>query len=161
MSTRFISLATGIVTVDVYLQSQLHSNDPLFLVVSNNTAVNMLMVVLAALAIGVSFRRRFSSWYSYAAIAALAVIFVALGAMGILFSGFTNKLWMIFEPLNYMMILNCGVVLGVAALSYAHAPKPESVRLPSLPALPTRSVFPVPKISHSPFAGRPTASGNS
>lgn len=156
MSTKFISLATAIVTLDVYLQSQLHSSDPLFLVVSNNTAVNMLMVVLAAAAIAVSFRSRFKSWYGYTAVSALAALFIAFGAMGLFFSGFSARLWMIFLPLNYMLLLSCGVVLGVAALSYKHAPRPESVRLPSLPrlALPFKSVFPVPKISHSPFAGR-------
>ena len=152
MTTKFISLATGIVTLDVYLQSQLHSNDPLFLLVSNNLAVNMFMVVLAALAISVSFRKRFGSWYSYAATLALAVIFLTVGAAGILFSGFTYSLWMVFLPLNYMMLISFGTVLGICALSYRHAPRPESARLP-LPALPFRFVLPVPKIPQFPPAG--------
>jgi hypothetical protein len=153
MTTRFISLATGIVTLDVYLQSQLHSNDPLFLLVSNNLAVNMLMVVIAALAVSVSFRKRFSSWYSYAATSALAAIFLTVGAAGILFSGFTYSLWMVFLPLNYMMLISFGTVLGICALSYQHAPRPESARLP-LPALPARLVSPMPKISHSPLSSQ-------
>jgi uncharacterized membrane protein len=154
MTTKFISLATGIVTLDVYLQSQLHSNDPLFLLVSNNLAVNMLMVVLAAVAISVSFRKRFSSWYSFAATAALAAIFLTVGAAGILFSGFTYSLWMVFLPLNYMMLISFGTVLGICALSYQHAPRPESARWP-LPVLPARLASPMPKISHSPLSSLP------
>ena len=153
MSTKFISLATGIVTLDVYLQSQLHSNDPLFLLVSNNLAVNMLMVVLAALAIAASFKTRFVSWYTYAATSALAAALLTVGAAGIFFSGFTYSLWMVFQPLNYMLLMAFGSVLGVCSLAYKHDPRPANLRLP-LPALPFKPVFPVPKISHSPLSSR-------
>lgn len=160
MTTKFISLATGIVTLDVYLQSQLHSSDPLFLVVSNNPAINMTMVVLATLAISVSFRKRFSNWYGYAATVALAAVLLIIGAGGMFLSNVLYMLPPAVLPLNYMLMLQSGVVLGMCALTYQHAPRPASVRLPSV-ALPPKIAFPVPKLSHTPLTGRFTVHGSS
>ena len=167
MITRFISLVTGIVTLDVYLRSQLASSDPLFLVFSNNLAINVLMLILTALAISVSFRRRFNTWTGYAICVGLAAVLLGFGTLGIVFSGFIYSLWpslwAVFLPLNYLVILQAGVVLGLCSLSYKHAPKPASVKLSifstALPAfkvtvpVPKKVVFPVPKIPQFPPAG--------
>ena len=159
MTTKFISLATGIVALDVYLQSQLHSGDPLFLVVSSNLAINMIMVVLAALAVSVSFRKHFSNWYSYAATASAAGLLLIIGGAGMFLSNVLYMLPPAILPLNYIMMLQCGIVLAASALSYQHAPRPASVRLPSTAFL-SNIAFPVPKISHSPLAGRTTVHGS-
>jgi len=160
MITRFISLATAIVTLDVYLQSQLSSNDPLFWVISDNLAVNMLMVVLAAVAVMVSFRKQFDSWYGYAAVSAAATALIIIGGAGVFFSGFLFSLWMVFLPLNYLLMLEFGVILGVCALTYKHQPRPASARLPRLAYL-FKSAFPVPRIPHFPLTGRPTVHSSS
>lgn len=154
MITKFISLATAIVTLDVYLQSQLSSNDPLFSFISNNLAANMLMVTLAAAAVAVSFRKRFDSWYGYAAASAGAAMLIIVGGGGFFFSGFLPSLWMVALPLNYLLMLEFGVIMGVCALSYKHQPRPASARLPR-PPLPFKLAFPVPRIPHFPFT-RPT-----
>lgn len=163
MITKFISLATAIVTLDVYLQSQLSSNDPLFLLISNNIAVNMLMVSLAAIAVAVSFRKRFASWQGYALVSALAATLVILGAAGTFFSGFIYSLWTIFLPLNYLMMLEFGVVLGLCSLTYKHTPRPQNAPRLSRPRLAQsfKPVLPVPKTSHFPLGGRTSAQHSS
>ena len=161
MTTKFISLATAIATLDVYLQSQLSSSDPLFLLISSNVIVNFLMMSLALFTVYISFKKKFDSWYGYAACATLATTLIGLAVCGIFLSDFTYSLWMVFSPLNYMLLGEFGIILATSVLSYRHAAVPESVRLPRLPrpSLPFRIAFPVPKISHSPSINRSSTAG--
>jgi hypothetical protein len=161
MTTKFISLATAIATLDVYLQSQLSSSDPLFLLISSNVVVNLLMVGLAALTVHISFKKRFDSWYGYAACATLATVLLSIALCGLLLSDFTYALWMVFSPLNYFLMGEFGILLAINALSYRHAPVPSSLRLLGLPrlALPFHFALPLPKISQSPNLNRSSSAG--
>lgn len=150
MLTKVLSLVTGIGTLDVYLQSQRSSSDLLFAVISGNLIINMLMVGLAALAISVSYRRVFITWNGYAACAILAALLIFIGGGGIFFSGFSSVFWTIFMPLNYLLMLEIGVILGINCLSYKHPEQPAWVQLPGV-TLPSRLAFPVPRIPHSPL----------
>jgi len=132
MITKFISSAGAIVTLDVYLQSQLHSNDPLFLFASNSLLINSLMLLLAAIGLFVSFQKSFNNWYAYAACSAAAVILGFIGVAGGFFSSVAYTFSNILLPLNYMLILQSAVVLGICSLSFKHAPAPARVkRLPA------------------------------
>ena len=148
MTIKFISLASAIVTLDVYLQSQLHSNDPLFLFASNNLLVNVGLVILAALVVAVSFKSKFSNWISYLACCVLAACLVTIGVMGTFFSDFIYSFPSILLPLDYMLILEAGVVTGLCALTYKHQPIPY--RLSRLKFHFPKYAFPVLKIPHSP-----------
>ena len=156
MTTKFISLITGLVSLVVYLQSQLSSNDPLFSLTSSSFIVNLLMLILAATAITVSFKTSFRSWYSYAgsALAAIALCFV--GIAGIFFPNLVYFFWNILLPLNYMVMLECGVVFGLSCLTYKHATRPQSLRLPEPSSLTAKlhAVLPDSKIPHSPQSSR-------
>jgi hypothetical protein len=147
MTRKFISLAMVIVTLDVYIRSQLHPNDPLFLFISNTTAVNIGMVLLVGLVVAVSFKDHFRSWIGYAGSAALALILTSAGIAGFFSSGFSYWLSGLILPLNSLMILEAGVILGICALSYPH---PARLRIP-LPQLIPRLAFLVPRIPHSPL----------
>jgi hypothetical protein len=150
MTTRFLSLATAIVTLDVYLQSRLSSTDPLFYFTSNNLAVNTAFILLAALMVSVSFRPKFKTWYGYAGCAAAGLFLCTLGTIGILFSDVDNFLSNILLPLNYLIILEAGVVLGLCALTYQHEPAPAKIRAYDFVHLMNRFAFLAPKIPHSP-----------
>ena len=149
MVTKFISLATGIVTLDVYLQSQLYSSDPLFLFASSNLAVNVLLVGLMGLAVYFSFIKRFKSWYSFAACSAMAILTGALGLAGTFFSSVTYWLPNLIMPLDYMILLEAGVIFGLCSLSYSHAEAPFEIRLPKLSALTAKFDFRFPRIPRS------------
>jgi hypothetical protein len=161
MTTRFISLATGIVLLDVFLRSQLSSNDPLFLFASNNIVVNAGLLIIVALMVAVSFSRQFKRWWTFAACAAVAVVFGAIGFAGTFFSEVFYYFPQTLLQLDYMFLMEASVVFGVAALSYKHAPLPSKLRLPAV-SLP-KFEFPVPKIPHSPSGGinRPLGTRNS
>jgi hypothetical protein len=149
MIIRFISLATVIVTLDVYLQSQLYSNDPLFLFASNNLAVNIFLVVLMSLAVFFSFLKSFKSWYTYAVCTALAILAGGLGLAGTFFSSVTYSLPELILPLDYMFLLEAGVIFGLCSLSYKHAEAPFVINLPKLSALTAKFDFLFPRIPRS------------
>jgi hypothetical protein len=86
MTTKFISLATAIVLLDVYLQSQLSSSDPLFLFASNNFAVNAGLLILGGLMVAVSFKDKFRYWWSFVGCSLLAVVCGTIGVIGTFFS---------------------------------------------------------------------------
>ena len=153
MVTKSISLATAIVTLDVCLRSRLFSNDPLFLFISSSLAANLLMIILAGASVYLSFRKKFSGWYSFAACAALSALFIGGGFMGIFYSDYIHSLWSAMLPLNYILMMQAGIVFGICALSYDHADMPAHVRrqLRRLPALPRPALaFPAPKTLHPP-----------
>lgn len=156
MITRFLSLATGIVTLDVYLRSQLSSNDPLFLFTSDSLAVNLAMLMLVGAVVAVSFRKQFNSWFSYALCSAAAVILITSGIAGFFLPAFTYSIWDIILPLNYMIMLESGAILGISALTYKHAARPQSLKIPesAMIANKLKLVFPAPKTSHSPNSSR-------
>ena len=146
MTRKFISLAMVIVTLDVYIRSQLHPGDPLFLFISSTTAVNIGMVLLVGLVVAISFKDRFRSWIGYAGTAALAFFLASVGFAAFFSSGFSYWLSGVLLPLNSLMILEAGVILGLCALSYPHPARPVSV-----PQLIPRLVFLIPRIPHSPL----------
>jgi len=161
MTRKFISLATAIVTLDVYLRSQLYSNDPLFLFASSGLAINIGMVAIAACAVAVSFMNRFKSWYSYAACTAAAVLFIVGGLAGAMLSDVAYAFSNLLLPLDYLFILQAGIVGGLCSLSYKHASMPFQIKTPNLAGWLNKIVLPVPKIPHSPtrFSNTSAASG--
>lgn len=150
MTTKFISLATGIVILDVYLQSQLSSSDPLFLFASNSFAVNAGLLILTCLMVGVSFRPQFKRWWSFTAVAGLAIILGLLGMIGLFFGNMPYSFPQVLMPLDYMFLLEASVVFGICALTYKHQPVPYKLSLPKPAALLNKFGLPVPKIPHSP-----------
>jgi hypothetical protein len=162
MTTRFISLATAIVLLDVFLRSQLSSNDPLFLFASNNIGVNAGMLLVVAFMVFLSFGRKFKRWWSFTLCALAAVLFAFIGLMGTFFSEVFYNFPQILLQLDYMFLMEASVVFSICALTYAHPPLPYRLRLPKV-ALPSNFSFdlPVPKIPHSPGASRTVGTRNS
>lgn len=154
MTTKFISLATGIVLLDVYLRSQLFSSDPLFLFASSSIAVNAGLMVLVGLMVTVSFKNKFNYWWTYVGCAALAILLGISGITGIFFSDTFYAFPQILQPLDYLFFLEASVVFGICCASYKHAPIPSRVRSWRPSQLFSGLVFPVPKIPQSPSSHR-------
>jgi hypothetical protein len=150
MIVKFISLATAIVTLDVYLQSQLYSSDPLFFFTSNNLAVNIAFVILSVVMVALSFKKNFDSWLSHAGSVIAGLALFSFGMIGGFMSDANNSLTNVLLPLNYLLILEAGVVIGICALSYSHPEYPERLSLSYLRLLFNKFAFLVPEIPHSP-----------
>lgn len=158
MTTKFISLATAIVLLDVYLRSQLASNDPLFLFASSSIAVNACLMVLVGLMVAVSFKDRFRYWWTFASCAALAALLGVMGIIGVFFSDTFYYFPQILQPLDYLFFLEASIVFGICSLSYKHEPLPFKLHLPRLSQVFTSFAIPVPKIPQSPNSSTGSAS---
>lgn len=154
MTTKFISLATGIVFLDVYLRSQLYSSDPLFLFASSNTLVNAGLLALIAVMVAVSFKDKFHHWWSFAGCTAAAIILGIIGLVGLFFSDIWYPFPQILQPLDYMLLIEAGAVFGICSLSYRHSRAPFKLSWPQPTVLLNNLAFPVPKALQSPHGTR-------
>ena len=154
MTTKFISLVTAIVLLDVSLRSQLFSSDPLFLFASSNLVVNTVLILMVGSMIGLSFRSKFNNWQSFFASALLGPTLLLIGALGVFFSDTVYWFPSFLLPLDYLFIMQAGVVFSLCALSYKHQKLPFKIRLPR-PSVPIpKFAFLVPKLPHSPTPSR-------
>src|SRR5579884_762581 len=126
MLAKFISLSAAIITLNLTVSSRLDATSPLYYFASNQLWVNLIMIILAGAAVAISFKRgrRFGSWYSYAGCLTAATLLILLGGLGVFYSNFLLDGWDLMLPLNFLMMLECGLVLAICGLSYKHARRP-------------------------------------
>ena len=136
MLRKALSLITAAGIVYVYLQSQLQSGDALFLVASPNLAVNAALVAIAGAAVYVSFMEKFKSWQSYVICTISSVALGLIGFLGFSFASIENNFSGAILPMDYMVLMLLGVILGICTLSYQHVPLPRRISASDL--LPSR-----------------------
>jgi hypothetical protein len=139
MVKKSLSLVTAIAIAYVYLESQLQPGDALFLVTSSNIAVNAGLAAIACTGVYISFLDRFKYQQTYAAAVASAVMLSTLGLFGVMYSGFGNNFGGVIKPLDYLIILQLGVVLSIGVLT--SQPATRRLQLPKL--LSTASLKPL------------------
>jgi hypothetical protein len=157
MIRRGISLAMAAAILIVYLQSQLASNDALFLFISSNLAVNICLIGLACTAVWLSFQTKFKSARAYIATSAASAGLGLFGIAGLLSAGLDRYLFSVIGPLDYVLLFEAAVVFGICALSYEH-PK-ASFRLPAVNLVHLRQLagrLTVPALPASPRRSRPS-----
>jgi hypothetical protein len=112
-------------------------------------------LILGTLMIVVSFKDKFRHWWSYVSCSLLAIACGMLGVIGTFFSNLLYSFPNLLLPLDYLFLLQAGVVLGIACLSYEHAAIPDRLRLPRPSNLFNNLAFPVPKTLQSPTGSNP------
>lgn len=122
MTRRFLSLATATGILYVYLQSQLHSDDALFLVTSSNIAVNLALLSIAVVGVRLSYKRKFKAWESYLANSITAGLLLTIGVAGVIYSSLDNYFSGVLKPLDYFILLELGVIYTIISLTYSHPP---------------------------------------
>lgn len=147
-------------TLIVYLQSQLQSNDALFLFISSNLLVNICMIGLSSYLVWLSFQSEFKRAAPYVASVLGAVLFTIAGMVGILSASFDRYMFDVIKPLDYVLLFEAGILLGICALSYKHPVVSFSIRLPRLPVYRLRQFADnllLPPASGGPKTSRPSA----
>jgi len=122
MVRRFLSLATAIGILYVYLQSQLHSDDALFLVTSSNIAVNIAMLSLAVVGVRLSYKDKFKAWETYLANNIIGGVLLFIGLAGVIYTSLDNYFSGAIKPLDYFILLELGIIYGIIGLTYSHPP---------------------------------------
>ncbi len=124
-----LSLATAAATLYVYQLSQLHSGDALFLVKSDNLALNAAFVALAGYLVYLSFRSRFKSWQTFLGSAVGATLLVSVGLSGFIYSSLGNSFTGAIKPMDYLFLLQAGIIMSICTLSAQH--KPIKLHIPA------------------------------
>jgi hypothetical protein len=75
--------------------------------------------LLALLAVYLSFIKRFKSLQAYLAMLAVAIGLCVIGFAGFVYSGI-DYYFGIIKPLDYVILLQLGVIFGIYILSYQH-----------------------------------------
>lgn len=129
MVTKLLSLASAITIADIAARSHMDAGAPLYAFASTQIWVNVVLAVIVAITVAVSFKRknRFKSWYTYAGCLALAALLIVTGCVGAFYSNFRLDGWSMLLPLDYVLMLECGVVLAISGLSYRHHKRPFSL----------------------------------
>lgn len=109
----------------VYFQSLLHPADPLFLIASSNLFVNVGLMLLVAIMVRVSFLKEFRHWQMYLVTAALTIILAVVSVIGLLSTSLDYYFSSVLLQLDYLVLLQISVGLGVCVLSYKHQPVPR------------------------------------
>jgi hypothetical protein len=122
MIRKFLSLATAIGILCVYLQSQLHSDDALFLVTSSNIVLNLAMLGVACLAVRISYKDKFKAWESYLATVIAGGLLAFIGTVGIIYTSWSNYFSGLIKPVDYFIFLELGIIYGIISLTYSHPP---------------------------------------
>lgn len=143
MTQKTISLFTAAGILAAYLWSQLQPSGALFLLMSPNTAINVGWLVAAALMVRLSFTDRFKTQSGYIITAALSALAILIGGIGLFASGFNYLFFSWFGPIDFLLLAQLGVILGICALSYQHQP----VKLSALTFKRPKILLPKPALS--------------
>lgn len=120
-------------TLIVYLQSQLQSNDALFLVISNNIWVNVSLLALSCSLVWLSFQSEYKQSITFIVSVLGAVLLTAGGFAGILSASLEHYVIGAIKPLDYILLFEAGILLSICSLSYKHPAISFSIKLPRLP----------------------------
>lgn len=142
MTIKGISLIMAVIILSVYQLSRLDPSGALFSFISNNLLVNIGLIILSVVMVRLSFMKpKFSRKISYGAAAVGAVVFCLLGVASIVFPAVDFHAYSIFKPLDFMVLLEAGIVLSVCALTYEHQPIAINLHVPVLIRLPQPSLW--------------------
>jgi hypothetical protein len=130
MLTKAMSFGAAAVVFIIYQWSMLRPNDALFLFVSNNLVTNILLVALTTGAVRLAFLKRIKQRSAYIGLMAASVSLAVVGLVGILSSGFAYAFFSVFGMLDFVILLEVGIVFSLCALSVEH--QPVRLRFPSI-----------------------------
>jgi hypothetical protein len=122
MTRKFLSLATVIGLLYVFLLSQLLSDDALFLVVSDNNALNAALLALATGSLYLSYMDKLKSKKIFIGIVLLSVVLSISGTLGFLYASIDNYFNGLIKPLDYIVTMQLGVLFGLHTLVLEHQP---------------------------------------
>lgn len=107
-------------------QSLLDSNSFLFLFAGSSLWINLLIIFLSFIVVLVSYKRKFSGYLTYQSMLILAAALIIFGVSGILISQITYYLYSYFGVLDYIVMLECGLILAFATLTCSAPSKQKS-----------------------------------
>ena len=118
MATRIISSVVSAGIIIIYLLNILYPNAPLFYFASNNEAVNILRLALAAVVLVISFKGSFIYQLTHMSCVLAGATLFGLGLAGSLtvLQNSSSLTALTMGPLDYSIALETGIVMIICAL---------------------------------------------
>lgn len=139
MTIKVTAVLTFACAVLLYVLSALSPNAPYFYLISGGIALAMIRLALAALALALAFQTRFSTVYGQTLAGLSGAALLVFGTVGIMIPAIDYTLFNYIKPLDYIFLMQLGVLFSLAALSH----RPGNRRMPRLsrPRHPQLSLF--------------------
>jgi len=141
MTTKITAFVVSVVAAALFITGWLWPNDPYFFIISSNSAVAIVRLMLAGLLVWAVFgsnpRHAFAQYFYFG----LASVLVVFGIAGMGVPNMDYALFNFVKPLDYVLIVGIGIFFGCASLSCGHGAKellqfsfrhPPSLRLTQL-----------------------------
>lgn len=123
MTIKVTAITVSVCVVLLYILATLFPNDPYFYLISSNSAVSIGRLIVAAGLINLAFKKKFTTGYGHRLAAGLAIAAVGFGMAGIVIPPMTYSLFNYFKPMDYLFLIESGVIYGLAAASYERGTK--------------------------------------
>ena len=137
MTQKAVSLSTAVAILAAYLWSQLQPNDALFSLMSANTALNIVLLALAALMVRLSFINKYKTKSAYLLTVIGAICGIVIAGIGLLSNTYNFNFIGWLGPIDFLLIGELGIFLSICALSYQHQPvMPKTLSAAKLVKLP-------------------------
>lgn len=100
--------------------AMLFPNDPYFYVISSNLIVIICRLLLCIAIVVLASKTKFKTKEGPKFAAIAAMLLAAFGVSGLVVPVMDYSLFNILKPLDYIFLLNCAFVFGMASLSLKH-----------------------------------------
>jgi|GEM_PF-3403035 len=118
MVIRLLSLVVTVCISELTFIGAQAPNDPLFLFISNNRTVVIARLILIMLALNISFKGRFRHIASQRASALLGTSLIIFGVAASVSQTVFDKLGSYLKLFDLVFIIEIGIILSLAAITY-------------------------------------------
>ncbi len=118
MTIRVIALVTSACAACLYLFSVQEPNDPYFYLVSSNSAVVVIRLVLSAILVSLVFKSKFTYRLTHRLYGGLALALLVFGVSGIVIAPLDYALFNIIKPLDFIFFIGIGLVFSWATFGH-------------------------------------------
>lgn len=122
MFVKFVALATLICSVAIASTNFKDPNDPIFFIVSGGIALGIARTVFALALVVLTFTRLPKSSSFRIGLSIFGLPLIILGSAGLLTNSFDYAWYGFIKPLDYLLIIEAGIVMNVLALQPQRQP---------------------------------------
>jgi len=119
MTIKITAIMASVCAVLLYVFAIAFPSDPYFYVISSDLAVVIGRLILAGVLLRLAFKNSFVTSSGHRICAVLSVLLVAFGIAGIIVPPLTYSLFTLFKPMDYLFMIESGIVFGLTSLTYS------------------------------------------
>lgn len=123
MITKAIALAMFVCAAALLLFSSRSPNDIYFAFISGNVVIAIFRMLIIAVLIYLSFKRRFVYRLSHRVAGGLGVALICFGIITVAIESLTDTSLSFIKPFDFLFFVGCGLLISMTSLAYKHGRK--------------------------------------